>query len=380
MLHIPRRLKKLAAPFVSSSSSSLDDELVDTDVLLASLPVTPESSHSSHSSISFHDFGGRASKSTSSVPALNVLDDSQPPSTTNSVPQSNSVSRYDDLTTSPALTKKHKRYLSNDQEAKMSPQLLLKPFTSTSSFSSARQSSQGNTLSVRNSVGGTSETSGPSGTSGTSDPGAEAVTNGEPSSINPSFTNLSSDSAVAKTNQNNGNDEPAINNINNTAAASYLSPKIKLHFNELESMIVEGLSNRLEDVDGENVKLVDELTVKYKQLNTMTATLRSNLTTLSKYIKELDDTKTKEVESLKSSNLFKNLNDLNVRIDGVRDNLKKNNDKLAGFDSNLSLMEEAKERHLVVQKTRRDVIITILACITLLIILKIVKSVYYTGK
>lgn len=151
---------------------------------------------------------------------------------------------------------------------------------------------------------------------------------------------------------------------------SVVSSKILEQFEDLDKTISRDIPKQLESIDSENLRLLTELNEKYSYLEGLNDRLAENVESVGSMLTELDATK-EDVQQIDSTGLFNNLDDLNVRLDSVRTSLKDNKDKLTEFDSSLAVLEGAKRKSLVVQKTRTQAAMAVGSIFAVLILLRL---------
>ncbi|ODV83780.1 hypothetical protein CANARDRAFT_24758 [[Candida] arabinofermentans NRRL YB-2248] len=157
-----------------------------------------------------------------------------------------------------------------------------------------------------------------------------------------------------------------VSNENLDTSDNQLSMQVKMKFTELNNNLIENLEKRLNMVNLENIKLADELNLKFDEASEMNKELLSMLENLNNCLSELGN-KEGEVNNLTSNDLFENLNGLVNRLGLAKKNLTLNNEKLDQFDKDLTLMEETRKRKLINKKYRQNLIFILVGAISVLI-------------
>lgn len=121
-----------------------------------------------------------------------------------------------------------------------------------------------------------------------------------------------------------------------------ISPKIICKFKLLDSTIRSGINKRIEQIQLENSEMISEIKSKYKELDDIQDKLVSQIKDLDAAIDSMQNQKTEEISNLDQHDLFKNLNDLNVRIDTVKENMEVDKSTLTLFEKQLNTLAELK--------------------------------------
>ncbi|KAH3660221.1 hypothetical protein OGAPHI_007426 [Ogataea philodendri] len=138
-------------------------------------------------------------------------------------------------------------------------------------------------------------------------------------------------------------------------------------FDELASLLAENLDKRLDSMEAENGKLLEELEYRASELDQLNTELNENLDSLNGYLRVLG-AKEEEIGQLYSSDVFNNLNDLDSRLNVVKQNLDLNKSKLDTFDSNLRTIEEFKKYEIISKGVQNNMLLLLFCSLVLLVI------------
>lgn len=149
-----------------------------------------------------------------------------------------------------------------------------------------------------------------------------------------------------------------------------ISPSIINEFAMLHESIRYGMKKQLENLDQETQSLMLEIDKSYEHLEQLHKEALERGNDLDTFIENMSTSKTTEIESLNPNVMCENLNDLEVRIDQVKQNMTSTKDNLKAFGSKLTVLQEWKANNEVRSKFFRNMLVVSSSAVVLAVLIK----------